>query len=114
MRLIFFLLTLGATTAFAQGTPSAPAKKTSISTQIYEKEKNEKSFSSTVKMVREVQGAWEVLFDKHPGVYTIGDKSDSQSLLVEAQKTKTPVMVRVDEENSRILSVQWGAPGKHP
>ena len=91
-----------------------PAKKSTISTQIYEKEKSEKSFTSTVKMVREVQGAWEVIFDKHPGVYTLSDKSDAQSLLVDAQKSHNPVIVRVDEENNRLLSAQWGSPPNQP
>ncbi len=113
MKWIFlFVVTLSSTALFAQKDKPSGGAKPGLSTDIYEKEKTEKTISGTVKLVREIQGNWEVAFNGHPGFYIIPDGSDAQALLVEAQKKQQSVIVRVDEVSQRVLSAQWGAAGK--
>lgn len=87
------------------GAPPAKNKKTTVNTQIYEKAKNESTFTATVKIVREIQDTWDVMFDGHPGYYVI-DVADQQALLSEAHKSKQNVTVRVDEDTNHVLSVK--------
>ncbi len=100
------VLFLNPVTARSEADPSKPPaqSKSSFNTQVYEKDSSQKSFSATVKFVREMRGSWEVLFEGKAGIYAVEDSQ--QSLLVESQKSKTPVSVKVDEETMRVVSVQ--------
>jgi hypothetical protein len=84
--------------------------KSGLNTNIYEKESSEKTFSSKVKMVREVQGSSEVLFDSKPGIFTFDESQ--QTPLMQAKKDGSTVSVRYNEDNSHILSVQVQAAPK--
>jgi hypothetical protein len=86
--------------------PVAPIAKpkSRINTQIYEKEDAQKTFTATVKMVRESQGVWEVFFNEQKGAFSVEEAH--QALLVDAQKSKAPVIVKVDAETNHIVSVQ--------
>jgi hypothetical protein len=86
----------------------SPKKNKGISTHIYEKENAAKTFSATVKIIREFQGEWEVMFNGQTGFYTV--KEESQALLVEAEKKKANVIIKVDEESKQVISAGWGAP----
>lgn len=82
----------------------AAKPKSGYNTKVYEAESSEGTFTSTVKMVREVQGSWEVLFDAKSGVFPVDD--NLQAVFVECHKDKTPVTVRYNTESNRILSAK--------
>lgn len=94
----------GASSAGKTGATSATPKKGLINTNIYEKTSRETTFTAQVKIVREIQDSWDVVFEGKPGSYTV-NVADHQAMLTEAQKAKAPVTVRVDEETNRVISV---------
>lgn len=80
-----------------------PAPKSGVP-QIYEKEESGKSFTDVVKVVRPSEDSIEVLFEKHQGVHHVSRSEAMLRDLRKSQKDKTPVSVKVDDED-RILSV---------
>lgn len=101
--------------ALATGSPvfaEGPAKsKSKLNTNIYEQEKTEKTFSASVKMVREASGGWEIMFDGQAGIFNLAENNEAHlSALVESQKSKKAVSVKVNTETNTILSAR-GAPG---
>ena len=89
-------------------TPPTPA--TGLNTKIYEKENGDRSFTAKVKIVREVQGQWEVFFDARPGAYLITE--EQQASFVKYQEDKTPVNIQFDPETNQVLSASPGAAPK--
>ncbi len=88
---------------------SAATKKGGLNTNIYEKDSTSRSFTAKVKVIREFQGQWEVMFEGVTGFYTVS--GDHQAILVEAEKTKSRVIVKVDDENRRVISAMLGGGG---
>lgn len=85
-----------------------------INSNIYEKTKDEKSFSAKVRVVREVSEDVEVFFDsdKAKGAYTLPKSMSGYAAALKAledsKKTGIAVTVTADDDN-RIHAVQAGA-----
>lgn len=101
----------GAPPSSPGGSPSSPAKKGGLNTNIYEKDSTTRSLTATVKVIREFQGQWEVMFDGVSGFYTVS--GDQQAVLVEAEKAKARVIVKVDDDSRRVISAMFGSGGGH-
>lgn len=87
-------------------TPAPNASpKSAYNTKIYENTEDSRSFTDTVKLVRDMDGNAEVLFMKQGGVYQAPTDSTAMSKLVESQINKSAVRVTVDVDSRRINSV---------
>lgn len=82
----------------------SPSRNEAASPQIYEKEEPGKSFTDVVKVVRPNEDSIEVLFEKQQGVHHVTRSEAMLRDLRKSQKDKTPVAVKVDDDD-RILSV---------
>ena len=95
-------------------------KAFALDTNLYEKEPDKMvSFSSKVRVVREIEGDVEVFFesDKAHGAYTLPhsmkDYATALESLQESEKgSGPPVTVNVDEDTKVIKSVQKSAAPK--
>lgn len=108
------LMIIGLMTARVEASdlPSAGGSKTppksKFNTQIYEQESDNKTFTDTVKTVREAAGQTQVFFNSQSGVFYLDTGLDSgraQNSLATSQKKKTPVSVTVDMSSRQILKV---------
>jgi hypothetical protein len=83
-------------------------KPSQFNTQVHVQESSESSFVAVVKIVREIQGETQVFFEGKSGFYTLSSNSPSfgsiQSLLVESQKKKFAVSVKVNDDTKTLLS----------
>lgn len=91
------------------GSKKAPSKP---STQIYEKEDSESTFSAQVKVVREVQDETQVFFVDQKGFYVLNMTAPSagswQNLLNNSLSKKFKVSVTVNPDTRQILNVSRG------
>lgn len=101
--LVASLLLLVPTRNEAAEPAKKPAPKSGVP-QIYEKEETGKSFTDVVKVVRQNEDTIEVMFEKHLGIHHVARSEAMLRDLRKSQKDKTPVSVKVDDED-RILSV---------
>ena len=90
----------------AETPQKAPEKKSKsqFNTQIYEQTSEEGSLSGVVKVVREIQGETEVIFEGQSGFYSVAP-GVSGELLLKSQKTKTPVTVKINKTSRQILKI---------
>lgn len=84
---------------------SKPASKPNLSTQIYEEDSQQETFTDVVRFVRDGDGYTEIIFTKRAGFYIAPSDESSLEKLQASHSKKTPVQVTVDDKTSRILKV---------
>lgn len=94
----------------AKETPKPPPTTTPnpLNAQIYEKDSSMIQFSDSVKVIRELDGATEVLFVKRTGVFTAPEDGSAMEKLIMSQKSGSPVAVTIDETTQKIVRVGSG------
>lgn len=84
--------------------PTAKSKASGI--QVLESETSHQlTFTDTVKVVRDLDGATEVLFVKRSGVFTAPEDGGALEKLIMSQKSGSAVSVVADEQSSKIIRV---------
>lgn len=88
---------------------SAPSKsaasKSSLNTQIFEKESSVETFQDQVKLVRDMAGESQVIFKSHPGFFILEDNGSGakfKNQLLKATKSKHSLSISFEKE-SRII-----------
>ena len=93
-------------TAQADIVGSKARSKSQFNAQVFEKDEDQQSFKSQVKLIREMAGETQVFFTDRPGFFRLSDKGSLQNILIKAQKAKKPVDVTVDLSNRVLLDVK--------
>lgn len=89
--------------------PSDKKQKSTVNTQVYEKEATDESFSAKVSVVRDVHDEVEVFFDgPKKGPYTLPDGPNQGLYMERLEKSKkaSGPSVQVTIDNDRIQSVE--------
>lgn len=87
----------------------SPAPISSINTQVVERPKPQESFTEKIRLLRESDEDWELLFENKRVLYRT-NKNELKELLKEAHENKLPVQVTVNTDSDTILSVKSPAP----
>lgn len=108
---LFLTVTLNSFPTNAQSPPKKTKSKSKLSTQIYEAESDQLTFSGKVRIVRDIATETEVFFEdkKNPGPFILPDTMPSYGLykarLEKSRKSGGP-LVKVIIDNDRIKSVE--------
>lgn len=85
--------------------PPAVKSDSKFNTQIYEKDSSVETFSAVVKVVRQIQGETQILFEGKQGFYNLKDEN-FQYKFVKAFEEKKAIQVKVDSDTKTILHVE--------
>ncbi len=107
---VLILLVGGSVLAESSGKPSTPPKaKGKLNAQVFEKEDSTASFTAKPKVIREIQGETQVLFEGQQGFFILNMSSPSagswQNLLNASQTKKFKVNISYDPDSRQILGV---------
>lgn len=99
-------LVLAAISVAHSQSPAAKSKETPSLVQVHEKDSSAQvTFTDNVKIVRDLDGATEVLFVKRSGVFTAPEDGGAMEKLIMSQKSGTAVNIVADEHTFKIIRV---------